>query len=310
MTITRAEVLHRAETVWPMGGVPYSQSTIHRPDGYRADCSGYVSACWAIPLDAPGSWGGMNTVSLVTDGWMREINPNDLRPGDAIGLCGPGTAGNDGHVQLFTGWYNTDPNDSRYWCLEQTGGRSGPHKTLHDWPAGYRAYRYRDIVDDAQGGVTMPVPAWDYGDFPPPPDQYATWRDRRYHLAVMLADLVGNEVVEHSLWDQSQSPRTQRLIRIENRLNELKAAAAADETRDAATLAAINALADVVKAGGGSVDVAAINAAIDEAAADVKAIIEQRHADEMAALNQAHAAELAGLRAELDALTAPAATPT
>jgi hypothetical protein len=172
VTITRSEALRRANSVWPMGGVPYSQSTIHQPDGYRADCSGYVSMCWAIPLNAPGSWGGMNTVSLVTDGWMHEINPNDLRPGDAIGRCGPGTAGDDGHVQLFTRWLNTDPNDSRYYCLEQTGGTRGPHETLHNWPAGYRAYRYRDISDSAQpegnmsdwGGLNQPK------NFPYPAD--------------------------------------------------------------------------------------------------------------------------------------------
>lgn len=87
-------------------------------------------------------------------------------------------------------------------------------------------------------------------------------------------------------------------------LRTLVAAAAADETRDAATLAAVNALAGVIRSGGGDVDVTAVLAAIDDAVSDVKATVEQRHAEEMAALQQVHAAEVAGLRAELDALNA------
>jgi hypothetical protein len=86
-------------------------------------------------------------------------------------------------------------------------------------------------------------------------------------------------------------------------LRALVAAAAADETRDAATLAAINALAEVIRSGGGDVNVTAVLAAIDDAVKDVKATVEQRHAEEMMALNQAHAAEIAGLKAELDALS-------
>jgi peptidoglycan hydrolase-like protein with peptidoglycan-binding domain len=148
VSITRAEVLRRAHSVWPEGKVPYSQSRIHLPDGYRQDCSGFVCMSWGVPLNAPGSWGGLNTVNLVTDGWMHKIDPNDLKPGDAIGLCGPGTGGNDGHIQLFTAWYNTDPNNSDYWCLEQFGGTSGPQRRLHHWPSNYKAYRYKDIIDD------------------------------------------------------------------------------------------------------------------------------------------------------------------
>jgi hypothetical protein len=159
MGITRSKVLERARTVWPMEAVPYSQSTIHYPDGYRQDCSGYVCMSWGVPLDLPGSWGGLNTVSMVASGLMYEIRPDDLRPGDAIGRCGPGTAGDSGHVQLFTRWLNDIDSDSRYYCLEQTGGRRGPHETLHDWPDGYKAYRYRDIIDDPVVVTPAPAPA-------------------------------------------------------------------------------------------------------------------------------------------------------
>lgn len=145
MTITRSEVLRRARAVWPYGSVPYSMEALHSPDGYRQDCSGYVSMCWALPTTAAGSWGGYNTATLVTSGTMFEIPTADLKPGDAVGLCGPGTEGPTGHVQLFTGWSSTA---GRYFCLEQVGGASGPLSASHSLPAGYRAYRFRGIIDD------------------------------------------------------------------------------------------------------------------------------------------------------------------
>jgi hypothetical protein len=149
-TITRSDVLRRAHTLWSAGSVPYSQIVLHWPDGYRADCSGYVAMCWAAPLN--GHWGGPNTVTLVTGGLMREINPNDLKPGDAVGRCGPGTDGDAGHIRLFTAWLNTDPNDSHYYCLEQTGGGNGPTARWSTGPTGtgrtgtwtsWRTPRYR-----------------------------------------------------------------------------------------------------------------------------------------------------------------------
>lgn len=157
MTITRSQVLHRAKTVWRQGSVPYSMDKIHQPDGYRQDCSGYVSLAWGIPQ---GSWGGLNTVSLVTDGWMKPIKIDDLKPGDAVGNCGPGTAGANGHIQLFERWVNNDPNDNRYICLEQAGGDSGWQRRTHDIGRnGYKAYRYKDVVDDPAPAPKPPAPA-------------------------------------------------------------------------------------------------------------------------------------------------------
>jgi uncharacterized protein YbdZ (MbtH family) len=92
--INVALVLERSLTVWPEQGVPYSQSQIHQPDGYRQDCSGYVSMCWATARP------GYNTESLVTQGVMFRIGFDEIRPGDAVGKCGPGTTGNNGHIQI------------------------------------------------------------------------------------------------------------------------------------------------------------------------------------------------------------------
>jgi hypothetical protein len=95
--ITRDEVIERAATVWPLGHVPYSQTTVRNP-GWRTDCSGYASMC--LDLAKPG----LNTVTLVTEGHISEITRDQLRPGDRVGHCGEGTAGDAGHVVVFDRW--------------------------------------------------------------------------------------------------------------------------------------------------------------------------------------------------------------
>jgi hypothetical protein len=124
----------------------YSQIKRHSPDGYRQDCSGYVSLCWAIP--APGE----NTVTLVTEGWMREIPVAELRMGDAVGKCGPNTGGNDGHIQWVESYR---PGQLIIW--EQAGGGVlGPRRRiLTGLRAGYRAYRFRDMITGDMGGTNM-----------------------------------------------------------------------------------------------------------------------------------------------------------
>lgn len=134
--ITRQEVLNRARTMWPHGSVPYSQVAHHQPDGYRQDCSGFVSGLWKLAAS-------YNTVTLVTDGIMYEINPADMLPGDAIGLCGPGTEGNAGHIQLVT-----EPLAGRNnRIIEQAGGHPGPVERITGRPSNYRVYRYTRIAD-------------------------------------------------------------------------------------------------------------------------------------------------------------------
>jgi hypothetical protein len=136
--LTEADILYRAHTVWPPGTVPYSQSNVHQPDGYRADCSGYVSMCWDT-----GPAGG-NTVNMV-GAVMYEISPADLAPGDAIGKCGPGTEGDYGHIQLFEGW----AGDGALWIWEQAGGTWGPQRRwLSAIPWGYKPYRFNQKGDE------------------------------------------------------------------------------------------------------------------------------------------------------------------
>ncbi len=81
--------------------------------------------------------------------------------------------------------------------------------------------------------------------------------------------------------------------------DELRVFVAAEQTRDAAMLAAIQALA-----GGGGPDAAPIIAAIQAEAAATRALVEEKHNAEMAELRRAFDAEKAGLVAELERLNA------
>lgn len=142
VTITRREVIQRAVTIWPLGAVPYSQATVRDP-GWRTDCSGYVSMC--LDLAKPG----LSTVTLVTEGHIHEITRDELRSGDLAGHCGPGTAGDAGHVVLFDRW---DQAHVTYWAYEFHGGpENGPQHSLIHYPYhgqdGYQAYRYTKITD-------------------------------------------------------------------------------------------------------------------------------------------------------------------
>jgi hypothetical protein len=160
VSIKRDEVMRRAATIWPMGHVKYSQGALR--NGWRTDCSGFVSMCLNL---AGVGWGGANTVTLVTGGYVREIARNDLRPGDLVGHCGPGTAGDDGHVVLFDQW--RDDNHSRYLAYEMTGEFGPKHRVIH-YPydgvaGGWKAYQYRPLADDepsVHGGRWVAVRAW------------------------------------------------------------------------------------------------------------------------------------------------------
>lgn len=143
--MTGSEILARARSVWPMWTVPYDMGVLR--GGYRTDCSGYVSLVLGIPASGDGRWGGENTVGLVR--WLDEIDASDLAPGDIVGCLGPGTEGAAGHVVIFEQWLNDDPDDNRYYCLEQSGDGPGPRRSLrtygYDGLPGYRAYRVKGM---------------------------------------------------------------------------------------------------------------------------------------------------------------------
>ncbi|MCP2262307.1 Repeat domain-containing protein, partial [Streptoalloteichus tenebrarius] len=158
--VTRREVIDRAKT-WLTahngGPVPYNQNAHH--DGYRADCSGFVSMAWK--LDRPG----LTTVTLPNVADL--IDKNDLRPGDVLMNGGPGTGGDNGHVVIFEKWVDTAK--TRYLGIEQAGyPANGTVYREISYPYGgdarFKPYRYRNIVDNRSGAVGTDVSGDGFAD--------------------------------------------------------------------------------------------------------------------------------------------------
>ena len=108
LNISRDRVLTRARYGWPRRTIPFNRTAIHQPSGYRTDPAGFVSMCYNIPPDAHG---GPNVVTLLTQGWMREIPLSELHKGDAVGYLGPDALDADGGlIVIFEKWLNDDPS--------------------------------------------------------------------------------------------------------------------------------------------------------------------------------------------------------
>ncbi|WP_424215298.1 FG-GAP-like repeat-containing protein [Streptomyces sp. BI20] len=138
-SITRAEVIAQAKS-WVGKGLKYNQGAIHQ--GYRTDCSGYVSMAWATAKP------GYATNTFIPSGVAHWITKADLKPGDALNNPNPG---NSGHIVLFEKWTNS--NKTAYWGYEFSS--SGVHYRQIPYPyfsgygeKDYRPMRWNGIIDD------------------------------------------------------------------------------------------------------------------------------------------------------------------
>ncbi|MGQ4489555.1 peptidoglycan-binding protein [Streptomyces sp. SAS_281] len=138
---TRTEIIDRAKK-WVDARVPYSMSA-YWSDGYRQDCSGYVSMAWNLPGN---EWTG----SLAAYG--TRIAREDLQPGDILLFHNLADPGNGSHVTIFGGW--TDGTHTHYTAYEQTK----PHTRRQTTPmaywtnsASYVAYRYKGLSTGKSG---------------------------------------------------------------------------------------------------------------------------------------------------------------
>ncbi|WP_345648889.1 peptidoglycan-binding protein, partial [Streptomyces tremellae] len=141
---TRAEIISRAKK-WVDAQVPYSM-TKYWTDGYRQDCSGYVSMAWNLPKN---EWTG----SLATYG--VKIDRADLRPGDILLFHNPANPNRGSHVTIFGGW--ADASHDSYLAYEQTP----PHTRAQTTPMAYWtnsdkyvAYRYKEVVEETAGAAS------------------------------------------------------------------------------------------------------------------------------------------------------------
>ncbi|MET8948784.1 peptidoglycan-binding protein [Streptomyces sp. NPDC004542] len=150
---TRTAIIERAKT-WVTAQVPYSM-TEYWSDGYRQDCSGYVSMAWNL---GSNEWTG----SLGQYG--VKIGKEELQPGDMLLFHNPADPEKGSHVVIFGGW--TDYTHTYYTAYEQTP----PHTRRQATPYAYWTnsdkyvpYRYKGVTaaaaDDAKPGEAAPAPA-------------------------------------------------------------------------------------------------------------------------------------------------------
>lgn len=112
--MARSTMVSRAQT-WVDNHVPYDQSKTY--DGYRTDCSGFVSMAWEL------SKPGLTTQTLPSV--STNIGKDSLQPGDAL-LC------ESEHVVLFGGW--TDSTKTHYIAYEETRPGEGTVKRATPYP--------------------------------------------------------------------------------------------------------------------------------------------------------------------------------
>jgi hypothetical protein len=125
----RRQILARAEH-WVAQRVPYNQGAYH--EGYRTDCSGYVSMCWGL------------RDSLVTSTMPQvahRIVKEDLRAGDILLNTDAAT----GHVIVFDRWADYAHNSYVGYELCPQGTRH--HVIPYPYYSGlgkYEPYRYNN----------------------------------------------------------------------------------------------------------------------------------------------------------------------
>ncbi|KDN85314.1 FG-GAP repeat domain-containing protein [Kitasatospora cheerisanensis] len=147
--ITRSEVIQRAQ-YWLGKSITYDQGGSY-PDSsgrnYRTDCGGYVDMAWHL-ADGP------NTQGLASSTYTTEISRSDLKAGDILDSYFD-------HVILFEKWDDAAHTTFSYYSFGSTPvkhvtGTSINAAYFDSHPNGdYKAYRYKNIVDDP----TAPRPA-------------------------------------------------------------------------------------------------------------------------------------------------------
>ncbi|MFJ7202884.1 peptidoglycan-binding protein [Streptomyces sp. NPDC098789] len=139
--IDRATIINRAK-LWLDAQVPYSMS-LYWSDGYRQDCSGYVSMVWNL---------GTNEWTGSLDKFATRITKDELLPGDMLLFHNPADPNQGSHVTLFGGW--VDESRTHYIAYEQTRPYTRKLATPYGYwnnATKYLPYRYNGLT-----GATVP----------------------------------------------------------------------------------------------------------------------------------------------------------
>ncbi|MDN3293739.1 peptidoglycan-binding protein [Streptomyces ficellus] len=143
---TRAEIINRARR-WVAEKVPYSMER-YWTDGYRQDCSGFVSMAWNL---TGNEWTG------TLGRFGTRIDRSELQPGDILLFHNPADPNRGSHVTIFGGW--TDYTRTTYIAYEQ----ARPHARRQVTPMAYWnnssryvAYRYKGLTSGDPGNPGAP----------------------------------------------------------------------------------------------------------------------------------------------------------
>ncbi|MFJ7152743.1 peptidoglycan-binding protein [Streptomyces sp. NPDC100445] len=145
---TRTEIVNRART-WVAAQVPYSMDD-YWSDGYRQDCSGFVSMAWGLPGN---EWTG----SL--DQYGVRITREELQPGDILLYHNPDDPERGSHVVIFGGW--TDHTRTYYTVYEQTPPEARRQATPYPYWSDtdkYVPYRYKGVTAVTAGAAASATP--------------------------------------------------------------------------------------------------------------------------------------------------------
>jgi NlpC/P60 family len=149
---TRTEIIKRAK-IWVAAQVPYSMEAFWS-DGYRQDCSGYVSMAWNL---------GSNEWTGSLDQFGVKITKEELQPGDILLFHNPDNPEKGSHVVIFGGW--TDSAHTSYTAYEQTPPHTRTQATPYPYWSNadkYVPYRYKGVtagtagIQPADGKTTPP----------------------------------------------------------------------------------------------------------------------------------------------------------
>ncbi|MFF1839852.1 peptidoglycan-binding protein [Streptomyces sp. NPDC058231] len=143
---TRTDIINRAKG-WVSAKVPYSMEK-YWSDGYRQDCSGYVSMAWNLKGN---EWTG----SLAEYG--DQVEREELQPGDILLFHNRADPTNGSHVTIFGGW--TDYTHTHYTAYEQTPAHARKQTTpMAYWTNSdkYVPYRYKGLDADTGAGGSNP----------------------------------------------------------------------------------------------------------------------------------------------------------
>ncbi|MEU6368405.1 peptidoglycan-binding protein [Streptomyces sp. NPDC046931] len=150
-TTTRAEIIKRAKK-WVAAKVPYSMDD-YWTDGYRQDCSGFVSMAWNL---------GSNEWTGSLDQFAVRIPKDELQPGDILLFHNVDNPEKGSHVVIFGGW--TNYTHRYYIAYEETPPRARRRTTPYAYwtnSGRYVPYRYKGVVAGkaAEEGKDTPLPA-------------------------------------------------------------------------------------------------------------------------------------------------------